>query len=161
MPWSALAAPVFAMRPVANGNLSIERVRWGAPMRNPQSSLPQEAIGVWAFSKSGCDLYRAGHFDDKIYAAQASHVGIIKITGTEIQKMHGETASCAFSTAEISTSQWSISFPARCHNQDREIGQFIIINMHGNDHMRLSFLTAAPFFNTADYVKCAPDNLGH
>jgi hypothetical protein len=131
------------------------------PNQNPQSSLPREAMGVWAFSKSGCDLYKAGRFDDEHHAAQASDGGIVKITLTEIQKMHGEMASCAFSAAEISTSSLSISFPAQCHYKGREIGQFVIINMHGNDHMRLSFLAAAPYFNTADYVRCAPDDLGH
>jgi hypothetical protein len=123
------------------------------PDVNRQRSLPVETIGVWAFSKSGCDLYRTGGHD----AERGSNIGVIKITESGIHKLYGETASCAISAAEISTTQLSISFPARCHFNDRERGQFVIVNMHGNDHMRLSFLAATPFLDTADYVKCDPE----
>jgi hypothetical protein len=61
------------------------------------------------------------------FGAMAAHMGKDL---RHIRKMRGETASCAFSAAEISTSQLSISFPAHCHNKGREIGQFVIINMH-------------------------------
>jgi hypothetical protein len=131
------------------------------PNGDQQSSLPLAVIGVWAFSKSGCNLYKANRSEAEMAKGEEASTGIIKITGSEIQKLHGDTASCAILASKISTSQLSISFPARCHVKGREVGQFVIINMHGNDRMRLSFLAAAPFFNTADYVRCAADNLGH
>jgi uncharacterized protein len=122
---------------------------------SPQTSLPSQATGVWGSSKRACDLHKWGRLEN-VSSAQALRFGVIKITGSDIQRMYGEKTSCAISLAELATSHLSISFPARCTSKDRQSGQFIIINMHGNNNMRLSVLAAAPVFNTADYVRCVP-----
>jgi uncharacterized protein len=116
--------------------------------------IPLEAIGAWALSKRKCDLYKVGRLETEFSNERASD--IVSITDSKMQEAHGGAVSCAISTTEISTSKTSISFPIHCDVKGQEIGQFVIINMRGNNNMRMTFLAARPIFKTADYVRCAP-----
>jgi uncharacterized protein len=121
----------------------------------PQAGIPLEAIGVWALSRSECNLYNAGRLDREFSNKDSPNIGIIDITDSNIQWMNWGAAVCVISTSKMLTSKLSISFPAQCNSGGRESGQFVIVNMHGINYMRLSFLAKIPFFKSANYVRCA------
>ena len=100
-------------------------------------------------------MYHARRGDGELSDAGTTGVGIINITNSNIRWMNRGAAFCVIATDKISTSQLSISFPAECAAKGRESGQFVIINMHGADSMRLSFLAKRPFFNAEEYVRCS------
>jgi hypothetical protein len=120
-----------------------------------QPSFPLEAVGVWGFSEIGCELYRARRIDDEFSNTPSSNYGIINISNFRISWIYWEAASCAIATDEISTSRLSISFPAHCASKNQMSGQFVIINMRGDNSMRLTFLANKPFFKSDDYVRCS------
>jgi uncharacterized protein len=120
-----------------------------------QASLPPAATGVWGFSEVACELYHARRADGELSDAGTTGGGIINITNSNIRWMNRGAGFCVIATDKISTSQLSISFPAECAAKGRESGQFVIINMHGADSMRLSFLAKRPFFNAEEYVRCS------
>jgi uncharacterized protein len=121
-----------------------------------QRFLLLEAVGVWGLSREGCDLFKSGELDGGHSDAQASNFGLIEITSSDILWLHGRPASCGIATTAISKSKVSISFPVHCQAQGQEVGQYVIINMHGNNDMRLSFLGETPLFKADNYVRCTP-----
>jgi uncharacterized protein len=121
-----------------------------------QRFLLLEAIGVWGLSRDGCDLFKSGQLEEGLSDGQASKYGIIEITSSAIQWMHGSPASCSIATTAISKSRVSISFPVHCQSHGQEMGQYVIVNMHGNDEMRLSFLGETPLFKAENYTRCTP-----
>jgi hypothetical protein len=153
------SATNFDCRPsLRNGSCPLSQRRADKPeprkVGSSQKSLPLKAVGVWGFSEIGCELYKTHQPGDEYLNAHSINIGIISITSSTIGWMNWEAASCALSTSEISTSQSSISFPAHCTSKTQESGQFIIINMHGSNSMRLTFLADRPFFKAEEYVRC-------
>jgi hypothetical protein len=124
-----------------------------------QPSLPLGVVGVWGFSELGCELHRTRGTDRVLSNTPSSNFGIIYINNSSITWMYWEAATCVIAPAEISTSRLSTSFPAHCTSKNQTSDQFVIISMHGNNSMRLTFLASRPFFKADDYVKCSPSQV--